>query len=199
VPIFATWLRRDKPALIKSPSENLGTFPLARAKFFRPTVRACEQFCSTTRSDVFETLPRYLCCIIAELVFWVIVGGQEVGRRQVSLRCAPKPVRTLVTCRSQYQIMNADLIKAASEVIPNQQILVNMVSRRVRQLSLGHRPLVEYAPGLREADIALTEIANKKLTFESTFGQNETAASVEVVQFPKVIVTKKAVSKKKAA
>ncbi len=37
--------------------------------------------------------------------------------------------------------MKADLVKAASEVITNQQILVNMVSRRVRQLSLGHRPL----------------------------------------------------------
>jgi DNA-directed RNA polymerase subunit omega len=95
--------------------------------------------------------------------------------------------------------MNADLIKAASEVITNQQILVNMVSRRVRQLSLGHRPLVQCAPGLREADIALTEIANKKLTFESTFGQNGTAASVEVVEFPEVIVAKKTVAKKKAA
>jgi DNA-directed RNA polymerase subunit omega len=95
--------------------------------------------------------------------------------------------------------MNPDLVKAASEVITNQQILVNMVSRRVRQLTLGHRPLVEYVPGLREADIALTEIATGKLTFESTFGQNENAAPVEVVEFPKVIVAKKAVAKKKAA
>ena len=95
--------------------------------------------------------------------------------------------------------MNPDLVKAASEVITNQQILVNMVSRRVRQLTLGHRPLVACAPGLREADIALTEIANGKLTFESTFGQNENAAPVEVVEFPKVIVAKKAVAKKKAA
>ncbi|PYJ75322.1 MAG: DNA-directed RNA polymerase subunit omega, partial [Verrucomicrobia bacterium] len=55
--------------------------------------------------------------------------------------------------------MKADLVKAASEVITNQQILVNMVSRRVRQLLLGHRPLVEFVPGLHEADIALTEIA----------------------------------------
>src|SRR6266700_4124562 len=68
--------------------------------------------------------------------------------------------------------MKADLVKAASEVILNQQILVNMISRRVRQLSFGHRPMVEYAPGLGFADIALTEIANKKLTYESTFGQN---------------------------
>jgi DNA-directed RNA polymerase subunit omega len=133
---------------------------------------------------------------VAELVFWAIVRGQEVGRRQVSLRCAPK----LVPVESQYQIMKADLIAAASEVITNQQILVNMVSRRVRQLSLGHRPLVEYAPGLREADIALTEIANGKLTFESTFGQNGSAEPVpHVVQFPEVIVAKKAVAKKKAA
>jgi len=71
--------------------------------------------------------------------------------------------------------MKADLVKAASEVIPNQQILVNMISRRVRQLCLGHRPLVEYAPGLLAADIALTEIANGKLTYESTFGQNGSA------------------------
>ena len=93
--------------------------------------------------------------------------------------------------------MNADLVKAASEVITNQQILVNMVSRRVRQLSLGHRPLVEYAPGLREADIALTEIANGKLTFESTFGQNGTAeVAARVVQFPGVTLSKNA---KKAA
>jgi DNA-directed RNA polymerase subunit omega len=108
-------------------------------------------------------------------------------------------VRRWRRVESQNQIMNADLLTAASEVITNQQILVNMVSRRVRQLSLGHRPLVEYAPGLREADIALTEIANKKLTFESTFGQNGNAAKVAVVEFPKVIVAKKAVAKKKAA
>jgi DNA-directed RNA polymerase subunit omega len=112
---------------------------------------------------------------------------------------AAKAGATFVPCGTQNQIMNADLIKAASEVITNQQILVNMVSRRVRQLSLGHRPLVEYAPGLREADIALTEIANGKLTFESTFGQNGTEPVPHVVQFPEVIVAKKAVAKKKAA
>ena len=63
--------------------------------------------------------------------------------------------------------MNAELIKAASEVVHNHQILVNIVSRRVRQLSLGHRPLVEFAPGMGHADVALTEIANGKRAFES--------------------------------
>ena len=93
--------------------------------------------------------------------------------------------------------MKAELVKAASEKIPNQQILVNMVSRRVRQLCLGHRPLVEHAPGLREADIALTEIAAGKLTFVSTFGQNGNGATAQVVEFPGIIVDKK--TKKKAA
>ncbi|MDB6147925.1 MAG: DNA-directed polymerase subunit omega [Verrucomicrobiota bacterium] len=84
--------------------------------------------------------------------------------------------------------MNANLVAAAQKVVPNQQILVNMVSRRVRQLTRGHRPLVEYAPGLREADIALTEIINKKLTYESTFGQPKDG---QVVEFPGIIVGKK--------
>jgi DNA-directed RNA polymerase subunit omega len=91
--------------------------------------------------------------------------------------------------------MKAELVYAAAKVIHNQQILVNMVSRRVRQLSLGHRPLVEFVPGLGLADIALTEIATGKLEFESTLGQNGNTPA-EVVQFPGVIVSKKT---KKAA
>ena len=98
--------------------------------------------------------------------------------------------------------MNPELVKAASEVITNQQILVNMVSRRVRQLTLGHRPLVVCAPGLGAADIALTEIASGKLTFESTFGQNGNAEPpARIVLFPVVAEskkTKKAVTKKAA-
>jgi DNA-directed RNA polymerase subunit K/omega len=92
--------------------------------------------------------------------------------------------------------MKSELVKAASEIIANQQILVNMVSRRVRQLCLGHRPLVEFAPGLGHADVALSEIANGKLTFESTFGQNGDAVPAEIVEFPGIIVKKKT---KKAA
>ncbi len=79
--------------------------------------------------------------------------------------------------------MKDHLVKAASEVIHNQQILVNMVSRRVRQLCLGHRPLVEFVPGLGHADIALSEIANGKLTFESTL-EPDGVAVAEIVQFP---------------
>ena len=89
--------------------------------------------------------------------------------------------------------MKAELVEAASKVITSPQILVNMVSRRVRQLTLGHRPLVVCAPGLLQADIALTEIANGKLTWESTFGQNGTAEPpARIVLFPAVAESKKA-------
>jgi len=79
--------------------------------------------------------------------------------------------------------MKADLLNAASLVIPNQQILVNVVSRRVRQLSLGHRPLVTHAPGMQSADIALTEIIAGKLTYQLTPGseKNEAGPPVKVV------------------
>ena len=80
--------------------------------------------------------------------------------------------------------MNPNLVKAAAEVIPDPKILVNMVSRRVRQLTNGHRPLVEFLPGLLAADIALTEIIRGKLTFESTPGLNAKPEPVKVVAFP---------------
>ena len=94
--------------------------------------------------------------------------------------------------------MKSDLVQSASAIIPNQQILVNMVSRRVRQLCLGHRPLVEFVPGLGHADVALSEIAAGKLVYESTLGQNGNLAPAHVVvEFPGIIVEKK--EKKKVA
>jgi DNA-directed RNA polymerase subunit K/omega len=92
--------------------------------------------------------------------------------------------------------MNSNLVKAAAEDIPNPKILVNMVSQRVRQLILGHRPLVEFVPGLGHADVALSEIAAGKLSFELTLNQNGTDAAPQVVEFPGIRVAK---SKKKAA
>lgn len=53
-------------------------------------------------------------------------------------------------------------------MIPNQQLLINVVSRRVRQLGMGHRPLVEATPRSSLTDIALREIIEGKLTYELT-------------------------------
>ena len=92
--------------------------------------------------------------------------------------------------------MNPNLVKAAAEIIPNPKILVNMISQRVRQLCLGHRPMVEFIPGLGHADIALSEVAAGKLSFESTLNQSAKDAAPPVVEFPTVVVKK---PKKKAA
>ena len=92
--------------------------------------------------------------------------------------------------------MKSNLVKAAAEVIPDPKILVNMVSQRVRQLCLGHRPMVEFVPGLGEADIALSEIAAGKLTFEAILNQNGQDTTSQVVEFPAAVVKK---PRKKAA
>jgi len=92
--------------------------------------------------------------------------------------------------------MNSNLVKGAAEVIPNPKILVNMVSRRVRQLCLGHRSRVEFTPGLGQADIALSEIAAGKLSFESILNPSGIDAATQVMEFPGIRVAK---AKKKAA
>jgi DNA-directed RNA polymerase subunit omega len=62
--------------------------------------------------------------------------------------------------------MTSQLLEDASKVITSQQLLVNVVSKRVRQLTAGHRPLVEVGPRMGYSDIALTEIIQGKLTYE---------------------------------
>ena len=66
--------------------------------------------------------------------------------------------------------MNAVLVKKALEKVLNPNVLVNMVSQRVRQLNSGHggacRPLVDDIANLGAADIALREIVEGKMSFE---------------------------------
>jgi DNA-directed RNA polymerase subunit omega len=66
--------------------------------------------------------------------------------------------------------MNAALVKKALEKVVNANILVNLVSRRVRQLNSGgggkSRPLVADIANLGAADIALREIIEEKMGFE---------------------------------
>jgi len=62
--------------------------------------------------------------------------------------------------------MTSQLLQEASQVIPNPQLLINVVSKRVRQLGLGHRPMVEVGPRASLTDIALKEIIAGKLAYE---------------------------------
>jgi DNA-directed RNA polymerase subunit omega len=63
--------------------------------------------------------------------------------------------------------MSSNLLEEASKVIPNTAVLINLVSKRVRQLSNGQRPLVEIGPRMSIADIALQEIIEHKLVPEA--------------------------------
>ncbi|CAN5915583.1 hypothetical protein BH11VER1_BH11VER1_18130 [soil metagenome] len=62
--------------------------------------------------------------------------------------------------------MKAELVEKAALVITDIPVLINMVSKRVRQLVQGRPALVERRPGMREADVALTEIIEGKITIE---------------------------------
>lgn len=62
--------------------------------------------------------------------------------------------------------MKSDLVEKAAQIIPDAPVLINMVSKRVRQLNQGRPALVERRPGLREADIALMEIIEGKIKRE---------------------------------
>jgi DNA-directed RNA polymerase subunit omega len=72
--------------------------------------------------------------------------------------------------------MTTQLLQEAAQVIPNQQLLINVVSKRVRQLGLGHRPMVETTPRMSLTDIALKEIIAGKLTYESLHESADGAA-----------------------
>lgn len=62
--------------------------------------------------------------------------------------------------------MRDDYIKAAQKVIEDPNILVNVVSRRVKQLKRGNRPLVESLEKLSDEDTALREIIEGKISYE---------------------------------
>ncbi len=62
--------------------------------------------------------------------------------------------------------MSSLLLEEALKKIANQQVLVNVVSRRVRQLSQGQRAMVDHGVRMGFADIALKEIIEGKLTYE---------------------------------
>ena len=66
--------------------------------------------------------------------------------------------------------MNATLVKQALEKVLNPNLLVNLISRRVRQLNSGggrgSRPLLANVANLGAVEIALTEIIEGKMGWE---------------------------------
>ena len=66
--------------------------------------------------------------------------------------------------------MNPKLLEEARARVPCIPVLINMVSKRVRQLIAGFRPYVKpLGPDEEKIDIALREIAEGTLTAEMDF------------------------------
>jgi len=67
--------------------------------------------------------------------------------------------------------LNAELLRQAAEKVGNPNILVNLVSRRVRQLNAaggtGSRPLITDTANMGAADIALNELVFDKMGWEA--------------------------------
>ncbi len=62
--------------------------------------------------------------------------------------------------------MNSELCRQAMGKAHNPHVLINVVSRRVRQLNSGNsRPLIANTATMGIADIALTELVDDKMAF----------------------------------
>lgn len=74
--------------------------------------------------------------------------------------------RYLGVSLSYFRTMRDEYIRDAQKVIQDPNILINVVSRRVKQLRRGSRPLVESLEKLSPEDIALREIVEGKISYE---------------------------------
>ena len=62
--------------------------------------------------------------------------------------------------------MKSQYLDSALQQIPNPHILINVVSRRVRQLTQGLRPLTSTDGNVSFMDVALKEIAEGKIAYK---------------------------------
>ncbi|MDR0418549.1 MAG: DNA-directed RNA polymerase subunit omega [Puniceicoccales bacterium] len=62
--------------------------------------------------------------------------------------------------------MRNDYLQAAQNVIQDPMILINIVSKRVKQLKFGERPLIMSLERLEPEDIAFREIIEGKISFK---------------------------------
>ena len=72
--------------------------------------------------------------------------------------------------------MRNDYLQAAQLVITDTNILINVVSCRAKQLKNGYKPLIESLERLSAEDIALREIAERKISYQ--LGEKETQEAV---------------------
>jgi DNA-directed RNA polymerase subunit omega len=77
------------------------------------------------------------------------------------------------------KLMRNDYLQAALNIIDDPNILVNVISARVKQLRRGNRALVQSLEKLSAEDTALREVAEGKISYElPTAGEMLVTAAV---------------------
>lgn len=76
--------------------------------------------------------------------------------------------------------MNIELLEQTKSVVPSIPVLINMISKRVRQLNAGFRPYVKrMGPNEENVDVAMREIVEGKLIAEINFA--DTSVNEEIL------------------
>lgn len=69
--------------------------------------------------------------------------------------------------------MRDEFLKEAQQIVNDPNTLINMVSRRSKQLKHGSKPLVESLEKLEPEDIALKEIIEGKISYQEWDGSED--------------------------
>ena len=80
--------------------------------------------------------------------------------------------------------MQIQFVEEASGIITTPQALVNVISRRVRELLHGHNSLVEVKPHMGLADIALREVIEGKLGYMLTTAVPRRGSLPQIAELP---------------
>ena len=78
--------------------------------------------------------------------------------------------------------MNVELIEKAAQIVGDNQLLVNIVSKRVQQLNHGSDPFIVTTPEMQCGDIALTEIIEGKITWHEMTPEELAASRGDAVE-----------------
>lgn len=70
-------------------------------------------------------------------------------------------------------ILRDDYLEEAQKKITDPMILINVVSRRAKQLKSGYKPLIESLERLSAEDMALREIMEGKITYQLAEAEEE--------------------------
>lgn len=80
-----------------------------------------------------------------------------------------------------YIPMKTELIEKASRIVGDNQLFINIVSKRVQQINHGADPYVPTTPEMGAGDIALTEIIEGKLQWHAEDGAGEASDAPNIL------------------